>query len=206
MRIGLISDTHLPQLVRQLDELGPEAGEFLSTVDLILHGGDVTAPAVLEWCSQYGDLLVARGNNDRFKDPRMEPLVRLDIEGFRIGMVHELRPESRPMDQLLKQATGSDPVDILISGDTHVERLEYRDGVVFINSGSPTFPHHLEMRLGSVALLEVEPGRIRAEIVKLGETPGMRNPIRPSHLEVVDGKIVSASYNGEVLPVGEEEE
>jgi uncharacterized protein len=206
MRIGLISDTHLPQLVRQLDELGPQVGDFLSTVDLILHGGDVTAPAVLDWCGQYGELLVARGNNDRFKDPRMKDVVRLDIDGFRIAMVHELRPESRPMDQLLSQATGAIPVDILISGDTHVERLEYRDDVLFINSGSPTFPHHLEVRLGSVALLEVEPGRIRAEIVKLGETPGSRNPIRPSHLEVVEGRIASASFNGEVLPVGEDEE
>lgn len=206
MRIGLISDTHLPQLVRQLDELGPEVGEFLSTVDVILHGGDVTAPAVLDWCGQYTDLQVARGNNDRFKDPRMHDLVRLDVEGFRIGMVHELRPESRPMEQLLAQATGGDHVDILIAGDTHVERLEYRDGVVFINSGSPTFPHHLETRLGSVALLEIERGRIRAEIVRLGETPGRRNPVRASHLELVDGRIASASYNGEALPVGEGEE
>ncbi len=206
MRIGLISDTHLPQLLRQLDELGPEVGEFLSTVDLILHGGDVTAPAILDWCGQYGDLVCARGNNDAFDDPRMHDLVRLDIEGFRIGMVHELRPESRPMDQLLKQATGGEHVDILIAGDTHVERLEYRDGVVFMNSASPTFPHHMEVRLGSVGLLEIEPGRIRGEIIRLGETPGKRNPIRPSHIEVVEGQIASASYNGEVLPVGEETE
>lgn len=203
MRIGIISDTHLPQLVRQLDELGPQVGEFLATVDLILHAGDVTAPAVLDWCGQYADLVVARGNNDKFGDPRMHDVVRLDIEGFRIGMVHELRPESRPMDVLLQQATGGDPVDILIAGDTHVERLEYRDDVVFMNTASPTFPHHLETRLGSVGLLEVEQGRIRAEIVRLGETPGSRNPVRPSHVEVVDGRIVSASYNGEVLPVTE---
>jgi uncharacterized protein len=206
VRIGLISDTHLPQLIRQLDELGPQVGDFLSTVDLILHGGDVTAPAVLDWCAQYAELLVARGNNDRFKDPRMKDLVRLDIDGFRIAMVHELRPESRPMDQLLSQATQGDPVDVLIAGDTHVERLEYRDDVLFINSGSPTFPHHLEVRLGSVALVETAPGHIRAEVIKLGETPDRRNPIRPAHIEILDGQIASASYNGEVLPIGEEEE
>jgi hypothetical protein len=34
----------------------------------------------------------------------------------------------------------------------------------------------------------------------------LRNPIRPSHLEVVEGRIASASFNGEVLPVGEDEE
>ena len=48
MRIGLISDTHLPSLMRHLDELGPQIGEFLSDVDLILHGGDVVAAAALD--------------------------------------------------------------------------------------------------------------------------------------------------------------
>jgi uncharacterized protein len=206
VRIGLISDTHLPQLVRQLDELGPEVGDFLSTVDLILHGGDVTAPAVLEWCGQYGDLLVARGNNDSFHDPRMTDIVRLDVDGWRIGMVHELRPESRPMDELIQRGMKGEQVDILIGGDTHVERLEWRDDVLLVNSGSPILPHHMEVRLGSVAVLEIEKGRVRAEIIKLGETPGRRNPVRPSHIEVVEGKIVSASYDGVLLPVGEEEE
>lgn len=205
MRIGLISDTHLPQLVRQLDELGPEIGAFLSGMDLILHGGDVTAPQVLDWCSQYGDILVARGNNDTFRHPLMADVQRLDIEGFRIAMVHELRPENRPMEQLIAQATGGDSVDILIAGDTHVERLEYRDGVVLVNSGSPILPHHLEVRLGSVAVLEIERGHIHAEIVRLGETPGKRNPVTPSHLEVLEGRLVAASYNGEVVPVESEE-
>jgi len=48
MRIGILSDTHLPNLIRYLDELGPEIAAFLSTVDLILHSGDLTSPMVLE--------------------------------------------------------------------------------------------------------------------------------------------------------------
>ena len=86
MRIGLISDTHLPSLIHRLDELGPEIGEFLATVELILHGGDVTAPAVLDWCAQFAPVLVSRGNNDRFQDPRMADVQLLEVEGWRIGM------------------------------------------------------------------------------------------------------------------------
>ena len=86
MRIALIADTHLPSVIRQLDELGPEIGEFLATVDLILHAGDVTAPGVLDWCEQYAPTRVARGNNDLFEDPRMASRQILDVEGWRIAM------------------------------------------------------------------------------------------------------------------------
>ena len=48
VRIGLITDTHLPNHIRLLNELGPQPSEFLSNVDLILHGGDLTSPTVLD--------------------------------------------------------------------------------------------------------------------------------------------------------------
>ena len=66
MRIGLVTDTHLPALHRQLDGLGPEAGDFFATVDLILHGGDFTAPSVLDWLELFAPVVVAHGNNDVF--------------------------------------------------------------------------------------------------------------------------------------------
>jgi hypothetical protein len=44
MRIGILSDTHLPGLIRHLDELGPEPARFFATVDLILHGGRLDVP------------------------------------------------------------------------------------------------------------------------------------------------------------------
>ena len=184
MRIGLISDTHLPSLVRDLDELGPEIRAFLSTVDVILHGGDVTAPAVLDWCAQFSDVLVSKGNNDHLLDPRVLPVQRLDVDGWRIAMVHELRPETRPMAQLLHVATAGDHVDILIAGDTHLERLEQRDGVVLVNSGSPILPHHKSTRLGTLGLLEITNGHLRAEVFRLGETQGLKNPAKDLLLEV----------------------
>ena len=142
MKIGLISDTHLPQLLFSLDQLGPEVGDALRGVDLILHGGDVTVKAVIDWCEQFAPVLVARGNNDIFDDPRMSEHQFLDVDGVRIGMAHELRPESRPIAEILRSSLDGEQVDVLIGGDTHVERLEYRDGVLLINSGSPSLPHH----------------------------------------------------------------
>ena len=182
MRIAVISDTHLPSLIRDPDGLGPALGQFLAGADLILHGGDVVRPSVLEWCEQFAPVIVARGNNDDFHDSRMAPRQFLDIEGWRIGMVHELRPETRPIHALLADALDGERVDILIGGDTHVERLEHRDGVILLNPGSPTLPYHREFRLGAAAFLEITAGRIHAEVVSLGETPGMPNPTRPSQL------------------------
>ena len=75
MRIGLITDTHLPALIHSLDDLGPEAGAFFRTVDLILHGGDVTAPSVLDWLEQFAPVLVSKGNNDAFHDPRVQQVL-----------------------------------------------------------------------------------------------------------------------------------
>jgi putative phosphoesterase len=189
MRIGLIADTHLPSLVRVLDELGPGPAQALRDIDLLLHAGDVAAPSVLDWCAQFADVLVAEGNNDLFVDRRMAKTQILDIEGWRIGMAHELRPESRPIRRILDSALGGEHVDVLIGGDTHVERLEFRDEVLLVNPGSPILPHHLSTRLGSVAVLDITRNRIQAEIVVLGDSEGLPNPCRPIHLEVLSAEL-----------------
>ena len=183
MRVGLVSDTHLPALFRQLDGIGPEAARFFETVDLILHAGDVTAPSVLDWLEQFAPVVVARGNNDDFQDRRMAPRQMLDLQGWRVGMVHDLTPESRPLP-LLRERFFGDGAEVMISGHTHLERLECRDGLLLINAGSPILPHHKETRLGCVGLLELRPGSLRAEIVPLGETAGRPNPTRALALEM----------------------
>jgi predicted phosphodiesterase len=104
-------------------------------------------------------------------------------------MVHSLRRGFRPMTEL--QQIFPAPVDIMVAGDTHQERLEYRDGVVVLNSGSPTFPQHKDLRLGTVGLLELAPNRLRAEIVLLGHTPGRPNPGRPMSLEIQSGQVIA---------------
>lgn len=184
MRVAVIADTHLPSLLRDLDQLGQQVREALSTAGLILHAGDVTSPAVLDWCEQFAPVLAARGNHDTADDPRFADQQFVDIEGWRIGMVHELRPETRPIQAMLDERLNGERVDILIGGDTHVERLEYREGTLLLNPGSPILPHHLETRLGTLALLDFSRSHVAAEIVLLGETEGRRNPCTPYQLEV----------------------
>jgi len=117
--------------------------------------------------------------------------------------VHDLRREDRDMAEILRRDFAGLEPDIVISGDTHVERLEYRDGVVLINSGSPNLLHHKETRLGTVAFLELEPGRLHAEILTLGQSEGMPNPGTPRHLEIVDRQLIRATHNGETVALPE---
>jgi len=189
MRIGIITDTHLPNILRDLSDLGPEVAQFFSTVDLILHSGDIVGPAVLDWLEQFAPVVAALGNNDVLDDRRVAPVQVLDIAGWRIGMVHSLVPQTRPMAEMNTKHFPT-PVDIMVSGHTHFELLDYREGVLHLNSGSAVFPHHKEIRLGTVGLLELSPSRVHAELLLLGQTPGRLNPGRPKVLQVQDGQLL----------------
>src|SRR5262245_22483614 len=116
MRIGILTDTHLPNVVRSLDDMGPQISELFNDVDLILHGGDIVSPSVLDWLEQFGDVVAALGNNDVLDDdPRVAREQILDLEGWRVGMVHSIVPHARPADAIVASCF-STPVNIVISG------------------------------------------------------------------------------------------
>ena len=174
MLIGLISDTHMPGARRTLWD---EVRTAFRGVELILHAGDITHPMVLDTLEETAPVLAARGNNDvGWQDPRMKDLQLLDIEGLRLAMVHDMEPETRPIDELRRLHLGGEHADIMVTGDTHFERIDYRDGVLQINSGSPTLPHLWSPRLGTVGLLELDGDRLEARILRLGQTEGRENP------------------------------
>ena len=56
--------------------------------------------------------------------------------------------------------------------------------MTLINSGSITFPHHKELRMGTVGLLELKPGWMKTEIMLLGETQGSPNPCEAMSIEI----------------------
>ena len=176
MRIGLVTDTHLPSTIR---ELWDEVRVAFAGAGLILHAGDIVSPRVLDWLEAIAPTLAARGNNDSgWDDPRVEDVQRLHLEGWRIAMVHDMEPEERPIADLTQQYLHGEPADIVITGHTHFERLDYREGVLQINSGSATHPHLWSTRLGTVGVLDIAPGSINARILRLGESPELKNPGR----------------------------
>lgn len=200
MRIGILSDTHTG---RPLDEFGPQPREFLTSVDIILHTGDVTGPLVLDWLEQLGPpVIVNRGNHDLFEDDRFEEVTLMEHHGWRVGTAHiVLDPRSDPdrIPLMKKRGYGTTDLDILIAGDTHYERIEYVENTLLLNSGSLTLPRNQSVRLGSVALLELTPDRVRAEIIPIGVTEGLSNPASPAEIEINRKGLVGASYCGQPM-------
>ncbi len=179
MRVGLISDTHIPETRPGLPE---EIFHVFRDVDLVLHGGDMYVIDVLDWLEQglSVPIVAVRGNGDGRSDhppfptddPRVKDVQTLDLEGVRVGMVHaipfphEVRPEH--FDRVVKETFGEPAMDVLVCGDTHLPRVDRHGEMLLVNSGSPTI-HDLRKRLGTVAILTIEAGKASATMVELSD-------------------------------------
>lgn len=167
-RIGLIADTHMPPWDEAIMR---DVGAAFADVDLILHAGDIVTLEVLDWLETIAPVAAAIGNNDVHlpPDPRLKSLQQLECDGVSIGVFHIYEPWDMAPAELMKRYFSLDACpDVLVIGDTHFEVLEYRDGVLIVNPGSPTSSHLRVDQPGTVALLEVEGGRASARIQWLG--------------------------------------
>jgi putative phosphoesterase len=174
MRIGLITDTHMPASCKRLWK---EVRVAFAGVDVIWHGGDIVWASVLDELEEIAPTFAAKGNNDNgWHDPRLKQTQWLEVDGYRLAMVHDMEPEDEPIELLRKTYLGGRRADVMVTGHTHFERMDFRDGVLQINTGSAVHPHLYSTRLGTVGILEVDSSGIRAEIIRLGETEGLRNP------------------------------
>jgi putative phosphoesterase len=178
MRIGLISDTHIPEACDHLPEAVFAA---FAGVDLVMHAGDVYVNRVLDELARIAPVIAAIGNGDegldghRFKlapDERVRTAHLLEIEGVRIGLAHALPTPDETSEQVFQNAMRAHfggPVDVLVMGHSHLEGVVRFGGTMVVNPGSATLPRNLVGVPGTVALLEIAPGGgILAEIVKLG--------------------------------------
>lgn len=175
MRIGLISDTHIPAARK---ELWPQVYAAFSGVDLIMHGGDLMVPEVIDWLEEVAPVMAVSGNGDYTgwersvapQDRRLSESKVLALDGLRIGLVHDFQlpeaPPLRTLDGLMAHFFGG-PVNVIVRGSTHAAEITTVKGVLIVNPGSPTFPNHQSTRLGTIGFLEIENGRVRPSIVQL---------------------------------------
>jgi putative phosphoesterase len=177
MRIGLISDTHIPEVC---EHLPPSVFEVFSGVDLVMHAGDVYVNRVLDELAEIAPVLAALGNGDegldghRFKlapDQRVSSAHVIEVEGLRIGLAHALPTPDETSEEVFlnaMQAHFGGPVDVLVMGHSHLEGIVRFGRTLVVNPGSATLPRNLVDVPGTVAILEVANGQISAEIIKLG--------------------------------------
>lgn len=146
--VGILSDTH--------GELDPAIDRVFSGVDHIIHAGDIGDTDILERLELIAPLTAVQGNTDRGWLPWLETTERAQVAGCRIRVVHDLG-----------DAGGRIPAetDVVVSGHTHIARIDERAGVLFVNPGSASDPRG---DLGpSVALLEIDEHGIVARIIEL---------------------------------------
>ena len=179
MRIGLISDTHIPESRR---ELWPQVFDAFAGVDAILHAGDIHDVRLLDELAAVAPLWAARGNGEEGSGGRARqpdhPLLReawvLEFEGVTVGVVHDLPvPEAPPhltVERAMSRHFNRTDLDVVVYGHSHVEAVDEVGGVLCVNPGSPTYPHNLETQLGTIGFLDIAEGRSEASIWQLTET------------------------------------
>jgi putative phosphoesterase len=178
MRIGLISDTHIPEAC---DHLPAPVFAAFAGVDLVMHAGDVYVNRVLDELAQIAPVMAALGNGDegldghRFKldpDQRVRVAHLLEIEGVRIGLAHALPTPDETSDEVFERAMHrhfGGIVDVLVMGHSHLEGITRYGSTLVVNPGSATLPRNLVDVPGTVAILEIAVGgRVTAEIIRLG--------------------------------------
>lgn len=164
MKIGIISDTHgYPSKWKKITE------SFFKDVDLILHAGDLLYhgprnpilagydPKELSQIVNSSEIpiLISKGNCDCDVDqmittwPILSPFTLVQDGNIRILTIHGYKES----DEELLQMANNFKVNLLITGHTHVRRLERHDNLIWLNPGSVALPKDSD-GIPSIALLE----------------------------------------------------
>jgi uncharacterized protein len=123
MLVGLISDTH--GLMR------PEALAALSGVDVILHAGDVGAPAVLDALWGIAPVHAVRGNVD-LAGAGLRDLHSLQLDGVRIHLSHGHELGSPTPAALAARYQA----DVIVYGHTHRPLVTQVGPTLVVNPGA----------------------------------------------------------------------
>ena len=119
-RIGIISDTH--------GLLRPEAERRLAGVDHIVHVGDICRPEIVDALRRIAPITAIRGNVDNGEWAREYPdTTLLRLAGKSIYILLDLKT---------LQADPGTGIDVIVSGHSHIPKIETVCGVLYLNPGS----------------------------------------------------------------------
>jgi putative phosphoesterase len=136
-RLLLLSDTHVPARARRLSD---DVWRAVDDADVVVHAGDWVDVSTLDLLeSRAARLIGVWGNNDGpALRERLPEVAHAEIEGLRIGVVHETGAavgRERRMDA----EYGADRLDLLVFGHSHIPWDSVTPGGIrLLNPGSPT--------------------------------------------------------------------
>ena len=154
MRALLLSDTHAP---RHWKACPPALLPHLEAADVILHAGDVCTPDVLDLLAGFAPVHVVMGNNDvpEVADWGAPETLQIELEGVRIGMIHDSGPKQGRAARLRRRVPTA---DLVVFGHSHIPLDEAGDGLRILNPGSPT--DRRRQPTGTVATLDLRDGAV----------------------------------------------
>ena len=168
MRIGLISDTHLPD---RLEVIPPVISKIFHGVDLILHAGDVGELRVLDELAQIAPVIAVRGNDETVEAQRELPYAQIVfVANSRSLLTDAHYPDrteelaSRVSDDwesklqrrvdMAKRANAS----VVVFGHTHIPMLLEYDGVLCVNPGAVAAGNFVTRQaIQTVAIMQIGP-------------------------------------------------
>lgn len=156
--VAVIADTHIPRRARALPE---GLVSHLERADLILHAGDLMAPALLGELAAYAPVKAVRGNLDP-PHPNLPETLEFELGGARIAMIHDSGPRKGRRARLRRRFPDA---RVIVFGHSHIPFLEDEDGLMLLNPGSPTDRRRQPRR--TFALLRAEGDVVSAEIVAI---------------------------------------
>jgi len=160
-RVGVISDTHIPQFKKL-----PEATwEHFAGVELIIHAGDLSILRVIAELETIAPVVAVQGNIEEEEVMRTLPIKREIVVGHcRIGIVHILG-DARTRERVARQEFPG--ARCVVFGHSHVPWNQEYDGLVLFNPGSAT--DRRRQPQCSIGLLHIddETKDVRGEIVLL---------------------------------------
>ena len=135
VRLLLLADTHVPKRAR---DLPAEVWRAVEEADVVVHAGDWVDVRLLDELEARSDRLVACwGNNDHGElRERLPEVARVEIEGVRVGVVHETG-QAKGRDERMSREY--DDLDVLVFGHSHIPwDTVTSTGLRLLNPGSPT--------------------------------------------------------------------
>ncbi len=162
MRIGVISDTHIPERAKVI----PQAIlEDFKNVDMIIHVGDLVELSVMDKLSAVcKNVLAVYGNMDPYEVRKKLPEREIiKIGKYKIGIMHGNGVPFR-LIEFLRQAFKNDEVDLIIFGHSHKPLFEKNGDILFFNPGSPT--DKIFSPYNSYGIIEIN-DKIEAKIIRV---------------------------------------
>ncbi len=162
MKIGVISDTHLPNANQ---DFPAELIKELKKVDLIIHAGDHCEERFLNKLKSIAEVKTIAGNRDSYQlQKKLKDKLTFEAAGKKVSVIHGHQFRGKNILQGLNYSFMDS--DIIVFGHTHRPFNERLSDKLFFNPGSPT-DKRLEKNY-TFGIIDIEE-EIKAEIKILKE-------------------------------------